>query len=221
MNITNDKVTEYIYSHYTPITEGLGQLRAYAEDMKVPIILRDTETLMMNIVRILSPKQILEIGTAIGYSAACFAIAAQDAQVTTIERDEKTYEKALDNICELDLAGRVHCLNGDAIEILLELSTKMHAERLEPYDLVFIDAGKSHYRDFFQHAVKMTKPGSVIICDNVLLKAATVSDEYDIGGRHKTNVRKMREFVNYLMSLENAETSLISVGDGLTVSIIK
>ena len=220
-NITNDKVTEFINGYYTPLTEELAALRGSAEDRNIPIILRDTETLLLNIIRMIRPNRILEIGTAVGYSAACFAMAMGDGRVISIERDDAMYEEAVENLDALGLAERVHVLKGDAIDRMEKLAVKMHTEGLPPYDFVFIDAGKSHYKEFWDTAMKLTRKGSVIVCDNVLFRARTVSDEYDPQGKYKTNTKKMREFVDFLMNFEDAFTSLVPVGDGLTISLLK
>ncbi len=220
-NITNDKVVEFVNGYYVPLSEELAAMRAVAEERHIPIILRDTETLLLNLIRIQRPNRVLEIGSAIGYSSACFATAMGDGRVITIERDEDMYEEAVENLAALGLSERVHVLKGDALERMERLSVQMHTEGLAPYDFVFIDAGKSHYKEFWDAAMKLTQKGSVIVCDNVLFHGRTVSDEYDPDGKYKTNIRKMREFVDFLMDFEGADTSLLSVGDGLTISILK
>ncbi|WP_312649409.1 O-methyltransferase [Aminipila sp.] len=216
MNITNEKVTQYIDELYKPLTQELGQLRMKAEEANVPIILKDTESLLLNLIRIHRPKRILEIGTAVGYSSSCFAIVYDGAEVVTIEYNEETYETALQNIENLGLSDKITVYHGDGGEVI----EKLYNEGSEPFDLIFIDAAKSHYKRFWDSAIKLAHQDTIIVSDNVLMKAMTVSSEYDIHGKHKTNIRKMQEYVQYINELDYCHTSVIPVGDGLAISVI-
>ena len=211
-NIINPEVTSYITSFYRPVNEELGRLRTEAEEDRVPVILPDTETLILNLLRIMRPRRILEIGTAVGYSASCFA-AVCDAEITTVEVKEETARTAEANINRLGFSDRIEVLCGDGEEIINSLDRQ--------YDFVFIDAAKSHYRRFFDAAVRRCSKGAVIVSDNVLFKARVVSDKYDETGKYKTNIRKMREFVEYINDVDYADTALLPVGDGVAISILK
>ncbi|QHI73695.1 O-methyltransferase [Aminipila terrae] len=215
MNIINDKVTQYIDELYKPLTSQLGQLRKEAEEAKVPIILKDTESLILNLIRMNRPKRILEIGTAVGYSSSCFATIYNDTKIVTIEYNEETYKTALANIEKLGLSDRITVYLGDGTEII----EKLYTEGCEHFDMVFIDASKSHYKRFFDAAIKLVCKDAIIISDNVLMKAMTVSDEYDTHGKHKTNIRRMREYVEYINQADYCHTCVIPVGDGLAISI--
>lgn len=215
-NITNEKVTEYIDGLYKPLTSELGQLRKEAEEAKVPIILKDTETLLLNLIRINRPKRILEIGTAVGYSSSCFATVCEGAEIVTIEYNEETYKTALSNIEKLGLSDKITVYLGDGSEVI----EKLYSERHKPFDMVFIDAAKSHYKRFWDSAIKLINKDAIIISDNVLMRGMTVSSEYDIHGKHKTNIRKMQEYVQYINQLDCCHTSVIPVGDGLAISIL-
>ncbi len=211
-NIINPEVTGYITSFYRPVNEELGRFRAEAEKHRVPVILPDTETLILSLLRIMKPRRILEIGTAVGYSASCFA-AVCDAEITTVEVKEETARTAGANIDRLGFSDRIEVLCGDGEDIVCGLDRS--------YDFVFIDAAKSHYRRFFDAAVRHCSKGAVIVSDNVLFKARVVSDKYDETGRYKTNIRKMREFVEYITGIDYADTALLPVGDGVAISILK
>lgn len=213
MNITNEKVTAYINETYQPVTVPLEKLRQEAEEAHVPIILRDTETFLLNLMRIKQPRSVLEIGTAVGYSASCMAAVCPQCRVTSIEADEETAQTAKDNIEKLGFSERIRVMTGPGQEVLDQLSG--------PYDLVFIDAAKSHYRTFWDKALPLCSAGAVIICDNVLMKAMTVSDEYDPKRKYKTSIRKMREFLLYISASEQADTSILPVGDGISFSVLK
>lgn len=211
-NIINPEVVEYITSLYRPVNEDFGRFRAEAEADRVPIILPDTESLILNLLRIMKPQRILEIGTAVGYSASCFASVC-DADITTVEVNEETARIARANIDRLGLSDRIDVLCGDGEEIVNNLDVQ--------YDFVFIDAAKSHYKRFWEAAVRHCASGAVIVSDNVLFKARVVSDKYDETGKYKTNIRRMREFVEYITNVDYADTALLPVGDGVAISILK
>lgn len=210
MNITNEKVTEYIYSLYRPLTEELKALREEGERRHVPIILRDSERLLVSLLEMKRPQHILEIGTAIGYSAAVFATAMPGSQVTTIEVDPLYAADA-----RVNLAGykNVQLIEGDACEVMKSMD--------EYFDFVFIDAAKSHYREFWDGALEVTKPGSIIVCDNILMQAKTADSSYDERGRFETNIKYMRSFLDYISGCQDAVTSILSVGDGMSISVLK
>lgn len=215
MNITNDLVTEYINGFYEEPTEGLKALRVSSEEAKVPIILRETESFLNILLKINQPKNILEIGTATGYSSSFFAWVCPDARITTIEKFDDKAKIARDNIEQLGYCDRITVLTGDGEEVIDSL------DKDEKFDFIFIDAAKSHYKRFFDSALKHAAKGAVILCDNVLFKARTVSDQYDPTGKYKTNIRNMREFLDYINNSEEYDTCILSCGDGLSISKLK
>jgi predicted O-methyltransferase YrrM len=169
-----------------------------------------------------SPSKVLEIGTAHGYSSVFFAKKLPDAHITTIERNPVMIEAAKAEFASRKEGERIEFLNGDALEILDGLVKELsEAPEYDKYDFVFIDAAKSHYKRFLDAALKLSHPGTVIVADNVLFQAKTVSDEYDPSGKHKTNIRRLREFIEYVYDHPALETSLASCGDGLTISVVK
>lgn len=215
MNITNDIVTEYVNGFYRPLDPELWALREKAEEQRIPIILRETESFMVFLLGMIKPKSVLEIGTAVGYSAMVFARCG--AEVVTVEKDVNMAERARSNIEKAGLKSRIEVLTGDGEEAI--------ASNLEgtdkKFDLVFIDASKSHYKRFLDAALPFCHEDSLIICDNVLLKGATASDIYDPKGRFKTNIKNMRTFLRYITEHPNLETVLIPCGDGLALSRYK
>ena len=216
MNITNKVVKEYINGFYKERTTALCELRKEAEANHVPIILRDTEDLLESLVLLKKPTKILEIGAAVGYSSSFFTSLDENIKVTTIEADEKTYETAKANIKKLGYEDRITLLFGDAREVLEKLAENNDND----YDLVFIDAAKSHYKAFWDLSMPIVKDDALVICDNILMKGMTASDEFDVKKKYKTSIRKMRDFLDYINSLEYAKTTTLSVGDGITISIL-
>lgn len=213
MNITNEKVTSYINGLYRSLNGELRRMRSRAEALHIPIIQRDTETFLLNLIRIKRPSSILEIGTAVGYSAACMALACDSCRITTIEADPRLFSEAKGNIGRMGLSGRIEVLLGSGQELLNHIKGS--------YDLVFIDAAKSHYRTFWDKALPLCKPGAVVVCDNVLMQAMTVSNEYDLKNKHITSIRKMREFLTYITQTDCADTSVLPIGDGISLSVLK
>lgn len=213
-NITNDKVTEYICQYYHPVNEELAQLREIGEKDNVPIILKETEMILYTLLTLKRPAKILEIGTAIGYSSIFFATVCPNAEVYTIEKNEQMLQAARHNIKEAGLEDRVHSLFGDGQEQIEKLAD----QGIEGFDFVFIDAAKSHYRRFFDASLSVSVSGAILVSDNVLQRGMTVADEYDTHGKHKTNSRNMRQFVEYICNDSSLHTSLMSIGDGLAIS---
>ena len=230
MNIVNDKVTDYIYGLYSPLSNELAALREEGERRHVPIILRDSERLLLTLIEMNRPERILEIGTAIGYSAAVFATAlnknaSSDSElgalrgVVTIEIDPLYAADARANLAGYD---NVTLIEGDAAQVMKDMAADGEPDgKSEKFDLIFIDAAKSHYMEFWKAALGVVKKGGVIVCDNILMQAKTVDSSYDERGRFETNIKYMREFIEHISDCEEAITSILPVGDGMSISVIR
>lgn len=219
-NIINNKVNSYIHSLYKPLNTDLQRLRQDAEEKKIPVILRETESYIFNMVRIKKPQRILEIGTAVGYAAIFLATALPEAEIVSLEVNDNMYRKAVYNIERFGLSDRICVKLGDAIKSLDELGSEIKKNDLEGFDFIFIDASKSFYKEFWEGSIPLCRKGAVILSDNVLLKARTASDEYITDRRQKTNVRRMRKFIDYIMESKKADTAILTVGDGVAVSVL-
>ena len=187
-------------------------IKQKALEDKVPIIMDDTLEVIAKILRELKPNKILEIGTAVGYSAICFSEYLQEnGRIDTIERDSERVKEARENIKKAEVADKINIYEGDAVEILPTLN--------DEYDVVFIDAAKGKYPFFLNQALRMIKPGGVIFADNILYKGYVMSDY----NKHKqrTAVRNLREYIAEITNNENLETEILEVGDGLAISRIK
>ena len=164
------------------------------------------------------PSHILEIGTAYGYSALFFAKKLPGARITTIDRSPGMIPHAQAAFESREEGSRIDFRIGNAEEVLDELISETGSE--EPrdlYDFVFIDAGKSHYREFFDKAEHLAKPGTIVVCDNILMHGWTVDRSYEGAKRHRTNVKYMRQFIEYINERDDLTVSLLSSGDGLAV----
>ena len=189
--------------------EYLKEIEKFGRENKIPILLDDSLEFIEGILKEARPKRILEIGTAIGFSALCFSrFLADDGRIDTIEIESLRVEQAEANIEKVGVQDKIRVMEGDALDILPYLQEK--------YDIVFIDAAKGKYNEFFEHALRLTHKGSIIIADNVLYKGYVLSDY----NKHKqrTAVTKLREFIKSVEDNKNLETKLYEIGDGLIVA---
>ena len=192
--------------------QGLEIIKHKALEEHIPIIMDDTLEVIAKYLIKIKPKRILEIGTAVGYSAICFSkYLSDDGIIDTIERDEERIKEAKVNIKNMNLENKIHIYEGDAVEILPNLNEK--------YDAVFIDAAKGKYPFFLKESLRMIKPNGIIFADNILYKGYVLSDY----NKHKqrTAVRNLREYIKEVSENPNLETEILEVGDGLAVSRIK
>ena len=183
----------------------------------VPIISEDSLEYITNLLKEVKPNKILEIGTAVGYSASNFCRYLNideknnESYITTIERNEKRFKEASKNIKELQLEEYINILYGDALDILPSLKDNT-------YDIVFIDAAKGQYIKFLEEAKRLVKNKGIIIADNVLFHGLTLSDYNE--HRNRTAVTRLRKFLELIEEDEMLTSKLIKVGDGLTISYI-
>ena len=187
----------------------IEQIKEKALEDHIPIIMDDTLEVVGKILEDKKPDRILEIGTAVGYSAIRFSKYLSDnGYIDTIERDEERISKAKQNIKDLNLEEKIHIYEGDALEVLPALTGQ--------YDVVFIDAAKGKYPIFLSEALRMLASHGIIVADNVLYKGYVMSDY----NKHKqrTAVRGLREFLKELTENENLTTEILEVGDGLAIS---
>ena len=219
MNIVSEIISSYMDSFYREPDEDMQALRSFAEEQYVPIIQKDTEELLRILTALQKPARILEIGTAIGYSA-CFFARTCGAHVTTIEKDEELYWTACSNIRQLNCDNKVFVMHGDAHDILRELNNSGFDPARDGFDFIFIDAAKSHYREFWDLCVPLCADDAVIVCDNVLMRGLTAIEPMEAEHKHRTSIRNMREFLRFVKELSYADTCVLTVGDGVSISRI-
>ena len=189
--------------------EKLKVIKEKALEEHIPIIMDDTLEVIDAYLKEMKPKRILEIGTAVGYSAICFSkYLAEDGIIDTIERDEERIAEAKTNIKEMELDSRINIYEGDAVEILPTLNNK--------YDAVFIDAAKGKYTFFLEQSLRMLDKKGIIFADNILYKGYVLSDY----NKHKqrTAVRNLREYIKQTTENAELETEILEVGDGLAIT---
>ena len=189
--------------------QELEKIKQKALEEHIPIIMDDTLEVIENYLKENKPHKILEIGTAVGYSAICFTeILAEDGQIDTIERDSERVKEAKENIKKAEVENKINIYEGDAVEILPTLENK--------YDVIFIDAAKGKYPFFLKEALRMLNTNGIIFADNILYKGYVMSDY----NKHKqrTAVRNLREYIKEVEENPELETKILEVGDGLAVS---
>ena len=190
----------------------LEKIKEKALKEHIPIIMDDTLEVIEKYMKEIKPKRILEIGTAVGYSAMCFSEFLDiDGKIDTIERDEERATEAKENFKKVEVEEKINLYVGDAVEILPTLNEK--------YDMIFIDAAKGKYPFFLKEALRMINNNGVIFADNILYKGYVLSDY----NKHKqrTAVRNLREYLKEVSENPNLETEILEVGDGLAVSKVK
>ena len=208
--INLDYITEYLHKLIPESDSQLKALEGYAEKNAVPIIHREVKAMLEVLCMLKKPMKILEIGTAIGYSASVMAKASpKGVKITSIEREPEMTKLALENIKKSGLEENIRVIEGDALEVLPLLSSK--------YDLIFMDAAKGYYNEFFDSVINLLNDGGLLICDNVLYKGMTATDEL-VKRRQKTIVGRMREYLEMLCNHKKLKTSVIPIGDGVTIS---
>ena len=192
--------------------DKINLIKEKALEEHIPIIMDDTLKVIGSILEKNKPTKILEIGTAVGYSAICFSkYLAKNGRIDTIERDEERIREAKINIKDMELEDIIQIYEGDAVEILPTLNEK--------YDMVFIDAAKGKYPFFLKEALRMLSENGIIFADNILYKGYVMSDY----NKHKqrTAVRNLREYIKEVTENDNLETEILEVGDGLAISKLK
>lgn len=175
----------------------------------IPIIMDDTLLEIEKRMKELKPTKILEIGTAVGYSAICFSeFLGDNGKIDTIERDVDRANEAKENIKQMELEDKINIIIGDAVEILPTLNEK--------YDMIFIDAAKGKYPFFLKESLRLLSDNGTIFADNILYKGYVMSDY----NKHKqrTAVRNLREYIQEVTQNPNLETEILEVGDGLAIT---
>lgn len=212
-NINREYIDSYINSLIQEPERDLEEFRLYCQERNLPIIHKEVGQFIKLIINQLKAKSIIEIGTNVGYSSIFMTRVMKDGgRVVTLERSEKFYREAIKNIQDFGLEENIKVYLGDAVDIL---------DRVEgSFDMAFIDAAKSYYRVFFDKCLKMMKPGGIILSDNVLYQGMIASDDLVVR-RKKTLVRNLRNYLQYISQDERFVTSVLPLGDGLAVTLIK
>ena len=212
--ITDERFSSYLNSLYGDNTLLLQQLEEEAHRDNVPIIRKETQQLLKVLLSLKQPSAILEVGAAIGFSSILMAqYNPAECKITTIENYEKRIPIAKENIKKAEKDKVITLLEGDATEILKQLEG--------PYDFIFMDAAKAQYIVFLPEVKRLLAPGGMLISDNVLQDGDVVQSRFAVTRRNRTIHKRMREYLYALTHDEELTTSVLTVGDGVTISVKK
>ena len=214
--MNNSERTEaYIDSLDVGNTDFLNQLEEYSHKTNVPIIRRPTQNLIRFLLTLKTPNRILEVGTAIGFSAILMAqYSKKDTHITTIEKYEKRIPIAKDNFIKSGLSDKITLIEGDAKDVLEELRAKG-----ETFDMIFMDAAKGQYMYFFEPVKDMMASGSLLVSDNVLQDGDIIESRFAVTRRNRTIHSRMREYLYTLTHDEELVTNILPIGDGVALSV--
>ena len=212
--IVDERMITFINSLDTGNTPFLEKLEEEAKKAYVPIIRREMQSFLKVMLQIKQPARILEVGTAVGFSAILMAeYGPGDSMITTIENYEKRIPIAKANFQAAGYENRITLLEGDAAEVLKRLE--------EPFDFIFMDAAKGQYIHFLPEVLRLMKPGAVLISDNVLQDGDIIESHFIVERRNRTIYKRMRAYLYTLKHHEELLTSIVPLGDGITISIKK
>lgn len=215
--IVNERITAYINSLEKELPPELLNLEREAIHHHVPIIKKDTQGVLRFMLRLQQPRRILEVGTAIGFSALFMSeYTREDSKITTIEKVPMRIEDAEKNLSNPSFPhkDKITLKKGDALEVLKDL-----AEAGEVYDFIFLDAAKAQYMSFLPELMKLLEHRGMLVTDNVLQDGTVTNSRYSITRRDRTIHTRMREYLYAITHMEELETMLLPVGDGVAVSV--
>lgn len=212
--ITEERLTAYINSLYCGNTEFLDQVEEEALASNVPIIRKEMQGFLRFLLALHRPKRILEVGTAVGFSALLMCeYAPKDCRITTIENYAKRIPVARRNFARGGREAQITLLEGDALKVLKEIT--------ESFDLVFLDAAKGQYIYYLPEILRLLEPGGLLVSDNVLQDGDVIESRFAVERRQRTIHGRMREYLYTLTHCEELTTSVLPLGDGVTVSVRK
>ena len=221
-----ERIRTFIKSFDKDEDELMERIRSEAEKRDIPIIRTDTADFLKMLIHMIKPKRLLEVGMAVGYSTLLFAreisscieggketAEKEEYFIHTCENDPKMIAEAKENFSKADMGNRIQIIEGDAEESLKNL----HGS----YDMIFIDAAKAQYSIYMEEAIRLSHPGTVIICDNILGEGLVLESHFLVDKRDRTIHDRMRSFLEKIKEDERIETHILSIGDGMTVSTVR
>ncbi len=210
--ITQERIHTFIQSFDTGNTEFLNQIEQFALKTNVPVIRPQTQSFLKLLLAVKQPKEILEVGTAIGFSALLMSeYGPSDCRVTTIEKYEKRILIAKENFKKAGREDKIRLVEGDALEALKDLEG--------PYDFIFMDAAKGQYIHFLPDILRLMPIGGLLVSDNILQDGDILESRYAVTRRDRTIHGRMREYLYTIKHHDQLRTDILPIGDGVTVSV--
>lgn len=212
--IVDERFSTYVASLEAPEEPLLERIEAEALAARVPIIRKETQSFLKTLLVMHKPRKVLEIGTAVGFSALLMsAYLPEGGHITTIENYEKRIPIARENFRQAGKEGEISLIQGDALAVMKELT--------EAYDFIFMDAAKGQYIYYLPEAVRLLAPGGVLISDNVLQGGDVLESRFAVERRDRTIHSRMREYLYELKHHDQLQTSILPLGDGVALSVRK
>lgn len=212
--IVDERFSTYVASLEAPEEPLLERIEAEALAARVPIIRKETQSFLKTLLVMHKPRKVLEIGTAVGFSALLMsAYLPEGGNITTIENYEKRIPIARENFRQAGKEGVISLIQGDALAVMKELT--------EAYDLIFMDAAKGQYIHYLPEAVRLLAPGGVLVSDNVLQGGDVLESRFAVERRDRTIHSRMREYLYELKHHDQLQTSILPLGDGVALSVRK
>lgn len=207
--VINNDVRNFLRTNQKQLSGKLRELERFANDNRIPVIPHETVVYFIWLFNQLKPKSVLEVGTAIGFSAALMAEHMEEGgQLTTIERNPTMYERAEEVFQDLGLSEKVTLIKGQAAEVLADLND-------ETYDFIFMDSAKAKYYSFFPECFRVLEKGGVMAIDDVLQGGTILDDEETIPKRVRKIHRKLNEFLDVVLDHPALDATILPLGDGL------
>ncbi|MCI6022037.1 MAG: O-methyltransferase [Clostridia bacterium] len=211
--IVNERIVSYINSLNADNEGVLAEIENEAKAAGVPVIRKEMENFLKVMLAVKKPAGILEVGAAVGYSSILMSMNVDsDCHITTIENYDIRIEQARRNIARAGKEGQITLLEGDAMNILKDLPS-------QEYDFVFMDAAKAQYINFLPEVLRIMKPSALLISDNVLQEGSIAESRYAVTRRDRTIHARMREYMYELTHMNELITSIVPIGDGITMSV--
>lgn len=212
--IVDERFSTYVASLEAPEEPLLERIEAEALAARVPIIRKETQSFLKTLLVMHKPRKVLEIGTAVGFSALLMsAYLPEGGHITTIENYEKRIPIARENFRQAGKEGEISLIQGDALAVMKELT--------EAYDFIFMDAAKGQYIHYLTEAVRLLAPGGVLVSDNVLQGGDVLESRFAVERRDRTIHSRMREYLYELKHHDQLQTSILPLGDGVALSVRK
>ena len=212
--IINERMSSFINSYAAPNSESLNELEQFSIETNVPIIRKEMQTLLKFLLDLTHPSNVLEVGTAIGFSSILMAEnLPKESHITTIEKYEKRIPQARENFKKFGVEDRITFLAGDATDILKTLDG--------PFDFIFMDAAKGQYINFMPDILRLLSKGGVLLSDNVMQDGDILESKFAVERRNRTIYKRMRDYLYELTHNDELTTVILPVGDGVTVSTRK
>lgn len=212
--IVNERIVAYMNSLAGEDSAICEQIRREALADEVPIIRQEMGSFLKLLLQLTKPHRILEVGTAVGYSAILMSENMPDnCTITTIEKYEKRIPVAKNNFARASVTDKITLLEGDAFDVMKELDG--------PYDFIFMDAAKGQYIHFLEEVLRLLAPGGLLVSDNVLQEGDIVESRFGVTRRNRTIHARMREYMYVLTHDERLVSSIVPIGDGITLSVKK